>query len=443
MNLDRGARAVVERLHAAGYQVLLAGGCVRDALMGMPPRDWDIVTDAAPEQVQTLFERTIPVGVRFGIVVVISHGNPYEVARFRGDDVYVDGRRPARIVDADPEQDARRRDFTINGMFMDPLTGRVIDYVGGRQDLRARLIRAIGDPPTRFAEDRLRLLRAVRFASSLGFDIDADTWNALQRQAEGIVQISAERIRDELTRILTSPGSARGMQLLLDSGMLSRILPESVELCGLAQPPEFHPEGDTWTHTLQVLRFLRHPDTLLGWAGLLHDIGKARTRTFDRRIRFHGHEKVGADMGQTILRRLRLSNDAVASVSWLVKAHMRLREAPRMRPGRLKRLLREPLFDGLLELHRADCLGSHGDLSLYDFCRRHLAALEPADRRPPRLLTGHDLRRLGFEPGPLFRNIMEALEEEQLEGRVCTARQAEEFVRRRFASALPAADDPV
>jgi poly(A) polymerase len=434
--MDRGALQIVRTLREAGYQALLAGGCVRDRLMGRTPEDWDVATDAAPEAVMELFARTVPVGVQFGIVVVLLEEGRYEVARFRRDGRYLDGRRPEKIEFADAEADARRRDFTINGLFYDPLEERLIDYVGGRRDIEGGLVRAIGDPEERFAEDYLRMLRAVRFATRFSFAIEEETFAAIRLQAPQIKRISPERVRDELTRILTEGNAARGVQLLMDSKLLREVLPEVAAMAGVPQPPEFHPEGDVWTHVVQVLENLHQPGASLAWGALLHDIGKPPTLAIKDRIRFDGHDAVGAEMAQEICRRLHMANQESQRVCQLVAQHMRVRHVKKMRPSKLKRFLREPYFAELLELHRADCLASHGQLDLYEFCRGKLAETQEEELRPPRLVTGHDLKEMGFAPGPLFREILEAVEDAQLEGQVHSREEARELVRRQFGDRI-------
>lgn len=432
LRIDPGAWQIVQRLRANGYQALLAGGCVRDWLLGQRPEDWDVVTDAAPEVVMRLFDRTYPIGVQFGIVVVRLAEGEYEVARFRQDGPYQDGRHPQTIAFADARADAWRRDFTINGMFLDPQTGEVIDYVGGREDLKRGIIRAIGDPAQRFAEDYLRMLRAVRFAARFSFEIEEKTLAAIAAHAARIVNVSAERIRDELTLILTEGGAGRGLQFLLDTGLLREILPEVAAMEGVPQPPEFHPEGDLWIHVKLALEALVAPSRSLAWGTLLHDIGKPPTLVKSDRIRFDEHDAIGARLAEEICRRLRMSGDDTRRICELVANHMRLRHIREMRPGKRQRFLREPYFPELLELHRADCLASHAQLDLYEFCRQQLAESAQQERQPARLLTGHDLIARGLTPGPRFREILEALEEEQLEGRVRTRAEAERFVEERF-----------
>ena len=437
-DIDAGALRVVETLRRAGFQALLAGGCVRDLILGRVPKDWDVATDAGPEAVAGLFEHTVPVGAQFGISVVMLDEGDYEVARFRRDGPYRNGRRPTSIEPADARADAARRDFTINGLFYDPESGELLDYVGGQRDLDDNIIRAVGDPAARFAEDHLRLLRAVRFAARLGFTIEPATWDALCAQVESIASVSAERIRDELTLLLTEGGAVCGLRLLDQSGLLQAVLPEVAAMRGVPQEAEFHPEGDVWTHVQLLFEHLDEPAAELAWSALLHDIGKPATMVRAERIRFHGHDAVGAEMAAAICGRLRMSNEARRIIGTLVADHMRISHVRRMRPSTLLRLLREPHFPELLELHRADCLASHGKLDLYEFCQEQLAALKKEHLRPPALLTGSDLIALGFAPGPLFREILAAVEDAQLEGQLDSYQSALRFVQRKF-SAEPAA----
>ena len=436
--IDVGALRVVETLRRAGFQALLAGGCVRDLALGRVPKDWDVATDAGPAEVAAIFEHTVGVGAQFGISVVMLDEGDYEVARFRRDGPYRDGRRPASIDPADAHADAQRRDFTINGLFYDPESSAILDYVGGQQDLDAKVLRAIGDPAARFAEDYLRLLRAVRFAARLGFTIDPATWDALCARAECIASVSAERIRDELTLLLTEGGAVRGLSLLDESGLLEIVLPEVAAMRGVPQDAEFHPEGDVWTHVQLLFEYLDEPSAELAWSALLHDIGKPATMVRAERIRFHGHDAVGANMAAAICGRLRMSNEARRVICTLVADHMRISHVRQMRLSTLVRLLREPHFPELLELHRADCLASHGKLDLYEFCQEQLAELKKEHLRPPALLTGNDLIALGFAPGPLFREILAAVEDAQLEGQLDSYQAALRFVQRKF-SAEPAA----
>ena len=437
-DIDPGALRVVETLRRAGFQALLAGGCVRDLALGRVPKDWDVATDAGPEEVAALFENTVAVGAQFGISVVVLEEGDYEVARFRRDGPYHNGRRPASIELADGRADAQRRDFTINGLFYDPESGAILDYVGGQCDLDAGIIRAIGDPAARFAEDNLRLLRTVRFAARLGFTIEPATWDALCARAGCIVGVSAERLRDELTLLLTEGGAVRGLRLLEQSGLLQAVLPEVAAMRGVPQDAEFHPEGDVWTHVQLLFEYLDKPSAELAWSALLHDIGKPSTMVRAERIRFHGHDAVGAKMAAAICGRLRMSNEARARIRVLVADHMRIGHARQMRPSTLARLARAPHFPELLQLHRADCLASHGKLDLYEFCQEQLVDLKKEHLRPPTLLTGDDLIALGFAPGPLFREILTAVEDAQLEGQLDSYYAALRFVQRKF-SAEPAA----
>ncbi|MEE9276731.1 MAG: HD domain-containing protein [bacterium] len=440
MEAPEGALHIIRTLQARGHQALLAGGCVRDRLMGRTPGDWDIATGAPPEEVVRLFERTTAVGIQFGVVRVLAGDGEYEVARFREDDIYIDGRRPESVRFAGAREDALRRDLTINGMFCDPLTGEVLDYVGGREDIAARRIRAIGEAGARFREDHLRMLRAVRFAALLDFEIEKDTFAAIRANAPLIRKTSAPRVREELTRMLTGPRAGAAFQLLLDAGLLGEILPEAAAMDGVLQPPEFHPEGDVWTHVRLMLDRMEAPTPSLAWGVLLHDVGKPPTFQRADRIRFNGHAKAGTKMTEDICARLQMSNEDAQRIRDLVAHHMRFLHVRQMRESRLKRFLREPFMPDLLELHRLDCLVSHGGLRTNNFCREKLAELEAEGLTPARLLDGEGLIAMGFSPGPLFAEILEAVEDEQLEGRVQTREEAEAFVRRRFGAGAGGGD---
>ncbi|MFH2121792.1 MAG: HD domain-containing protein [Pseudomonadota bacterium] len=431
------AAEIVRRLREAGHEAFWVGGCVRDLLRGAAPADYDIATSARPEEVRGLFPRTIPVGERFGICLVVEGGAPYEVATFRTEADYDDGRRPSRIAFATAEEDVRRRDFTINGLLMDPETGRIIDHVGGLRDIEQRIIRTIGDPEERFAEDHLRMLRAVRFAATLGFSIEPMTFAAVRRRAALIMRISAERIRDELSRLLTGGAAQRGLELLFASGLLFEIIPEVQAMQGVEQPPVFHPEGDVWEHTLRMVALLPRPngeaDPRLAWAVLLHDVGKAVTRSEDATgTHFYGHVQCGEEIAAGILRRLRFSREEMETILALVRGHMLFMNVREMRPNRLKRLLRTPDFALHLELHRLDCLGSHGLLDHYAFCKQKLAEYPEEVLRPPRLLTGDDLIGMGFAPGPVFKEILQAVEDAQLGGEIADAAEARDLIRMRW-----------
>jgi len=400
--------------------------------MGRPPHDVDIVTAARPEQIALLFPRTVPVGVRFGVVLVPTESGVYDVATFRREGPYLDGRRPSFVEYATLEEDVRRRDFTVNALLFDPLDGSVVDLVGGRDDLAARRIRTVGDPETRFAEDHLRMLRAIRLAAELDFIIDEQTFQAIRAHAPAIARVSAERIRDELLRLLVSPGRVPGVERLRESGLLREILPEVAAMEGVEQPPEFHPEGDVLTHTLLALSHLQDPSPILALAVLLHDVGKPPTFRRAERIRFDGHDEAGAAMAEEICRRLRLSNDETALVVDLVREHLRIRDLPRMRPAKVKRFLARPDIADHLELHRVDCLASHGDLSTWEWARQAREHLTEEEQRPPRLVTGDDLIARGHRPGPRFKEILEAVLDAQLEGRVRTREEALALVEREF-----------
>ena len=431
------AADIVHRLREAGHEAFWVGGCVRDLIRDVAPEDYDIVTSARPEEVRGLFSRTIPVGERFGICLVVEGGAPFEVAAFRTEADYDDGRHPSRVAFGTAKEDVRRRDFTINGLLMDPETGRITDHVGGLRDIEQRIIRTIGDPEERFAEDHLRMLRAVRFAATLGFEIEPMTFAAVRRQAAMITRISAERIRDELSRLLTGGAARRGLELLSESGLLGEILPEVHALQGVEQPPLFHPEGDVWAHTLRMVALLPRPDgkadPRLAWAVLLHDVGKGVTRSEDAAgTHFYGHVQRGEEITAAILRRLRFSREEMETILALVRGHMLFMNVREMRPNRLKRLLRTPDFALHLELHRLDCLGSHGLLDHYTFCKQKLEEYPEEELRPPRLLTGRDLIGMGFAPGPVFKEILRAVEDAQLGGEIPDAAAAGDLVRMRW-----------
>lgn len=427
------ALEIVRRLGKAGHTAFWVGGCVRDMLRDVLPGDYDIATTATPDQVRKLFRNTVAVGESFGVILVVKKRIPYEVATFRIEDSYSDGRRPDNVRFSTPEEDAKRRDFTVNGMYYDPIEERVIDYVGGQADLKAGIIRAIGDPEARFAEDKLRLMRAARFAALLGFDIEENTRLAITKHAKDIAVVSAERIRDELIKILAGPRPRRGIELLSEQGIIFEILPEIEKMKGVQQPPEFHPEGDVWTHTMLMLdNMAQRPEPELAMAALLHDVGKPPTFTVAERIRFDRHTSVGADMAAAIMRRLRFSRREQDLVEILVREHLKFMEAQNMRMSTLKRFMRQERFDLHLELHRLDCLASHGDLDNYNFVKGKLKEFEASEKeealRPKPLITGNDLIAMGLEPGPRFKEILEAAEDAQLEGRITDHEGAIRFV---------------
>lgn len=434
MGADRSATLAQEvalRLRQAGHEAYLVGGCVRDRLLGREIHDRDLATDATPRQLLRLFPDAVEVGAHFGVVLIRRGGEEVQVATYRSEAGYRDGRHPDAVrFEKDVRSDLRRRDFTINALLEDPLTGEVIDPAGGLDDLRARVIRAIGEPRERFGEDHLRMLRAVRFAAELGFEIEPGTLEAIRELAPAIRRISAERLRDELSRILTGANPKRGFELLDATGLLDQVLPEVARMKGVEQPPEYHPEGDVWTHTLLMLGELRHAPLDLAWGCLLHDAGKPATQTFEDRIRFNGHEKAGAAMARRILERLRYPKELVERVEWLVAQHMRFKDVERMSEATFKRFVRQPGFEVLLELYRIDLAASRRPLAVYEAVRRRLEALPPEALHPPPLLRGRDLVKMGYAPGPAFSRALKALEEEQLAGRISTRAQAEEFVRR-------------
>ncbi len=426
------ARRIVEKLCSRGYRAYFAGGWVRDLLLGRQAKDIDIATDAPPEAVQRIFPSTTAIGVRFGVVQVRTYGRAYEVATFRREGPYLDGRHPSSVCYAGPKEDAKRRDFTINGLFYDPVATTVIDFVGGRKDLESRILRTIGSPRNRFAEDKLRMLRAVRFACSLSFSIDEAAWRAIKRMAGQIRQTSWERIRDEVLQILTGPDRSRGLDLLQESGLLQVILPEVEAMRGVEQPAEYHPEGDVFVHTRLALGLLKKPSAVLALGTLLHDVGKPATYTVQERIRFDGHVEVGAKMAEEICRRLRMSTDDTGAVADLVRNHLRFMHVHEMKESTLQRFLRKPNFADHLELHRVDCLSSHRKLDSYYFCRKKLTELrdEPAHVAP--LLRGSDLISLGYEPGPIFSQILRTVEDLQLEKTLRSREEAIEYVLRLF-----------
>src|SRR5437867_5026644 len=435
--MERVAREVAARLRESGHVAYFAGGCVRDMVRGLIPKDYDIATDARPEAVQTLFPRTFAVGAHFGVIIVVENGFQFEVATFRSDEAYVDGRHPSAVRFSSPEEDAKRRDFTINGMFYDPVAEKVIDFVGGRSDVAAKLVRAIGDPAQRFAEDRLRMLRAVRFATALDYKIDSQTWDALLASAPSINQISAERIRDELVRIFLSPNRVRGWDLLDSSGLMRAILPELEAMKGVLQPEQFHPEGDVFQHTRLMLQFLQETVSVpLVFAVLLHDVAKPVTATVDKtgRIRFNEHDRIGAAMTEAIMRRLRFSGAEIEATVEMVRQHMVFKDVPKMRVAKLKRFMARPTFDDELELHRVDCESSHRMLDNYEFLLRKREEFANEPIIPPPLVRGDDLIALGLKPGPKFGQILEAVETRQLEGTLRTTEEALQWVRHEYLS---------
>jgi poly(A) polymerase len=432
------ANSICELLQSRGHQGLLVGGCVRDLLLGREPADYDVTTDATPAQVMELFPDGIAVGAQFGVILVPRDGMKVEVATFRSDVGYSDGRHPDRVEFSKmPQEDVQRRDFTINGLLMRHDTGEILDYVDGQKDLQSGVIRAIGETQRRFAEDKLRMLRAVRFAARFGFEIEAETFSAIRRHAREVTAVSSERVRDELTKMLTEGAARSAFELLDQTWLLSIVLPEIAAMKGVAQPPQYHPEGDVWIHTLLMLEGLpAGTSPTLAWGVLLHDVGKPPTfrpvsETGDR-IRFDGHVDVGERMAEAICGRLRFSNDETEQIVALIANHMKFKDVEGMRKATLKRFVRQPLFEEHLALHRLDCLSSHRHLESYDFVRRFLAETPAEQVRPARLLTGEHLIEMGFKPGPAFSEVLAALEDAQLEGQVRSQEDAERFVKEQF-----------
>lgn len=463
------AISIVKTLLERRHQAYLAGGCVRDLLLGREPADYDVATDATPGEVMQIFPETYAIGAQFGVVLVPlpesertrpnaprtadacdrgsespdavgtalghQHKASIEVATFRRDLAYSDGRHPDEVrFSRDPREDVERRDFTINGLLLDPIKNEVLDYVGGRQDLEAKIIRAIGNPELRFAEDKLRMLRGVRFAARFEYSIAADTFAAIKRLAAQTRQVSRERVRDELTRMLIEGHARRAFELLDTSGLLDEVLPEISAMKGVEQPPEFHPEGDVFVHTLLLLEKLPRPcPVTLAWGALLHDVGKPPTfRRAPDRIRFDDHVNVGVRMAEEICRRLRFSNDDTRQILALVGNHMRFADVQRMKPSTFKKFIRLPQFDEHLELHRLDCESSHRSLKLYDFTRAQMAELPAESIRPQPLLSGDDLIAEGYEPGPQFKQMLGAVEDAQLDGSLRSKPEALSFLRRHY-----------
>lgn len=435
--LKKAAVEIVERLREAGHQALFAGGCVRDMVMGNEPADYDVATSATPEEVMELFRRTVAVGAQFGVVIVLLGGRQYEVATFRSDEGYVDGRRPQKVTYTDAKEDALRRDFTINALFYDPLAEEVIDYVDGRRDIEGKIIRTVGDPFERFGEDKLRMVRAVRFAARFDFAIEPCTLDAIKEFSPNVTQVSWERIGEEMEKILTGPNRGYSLQLLADTLLLEQILPEIHQMIGVPQPEVHHPEGDVFEHTKLTLDSLwrdsgEPPSSVLAFATLLHDVGKPGTFRVADRIRFNGHEVLGAKTADKVCKRLKLSNEKRKQVLDIVGNHMRFIPVRQMRESTLKRMLRRETFPDELEMHRADCLASHGSLEIYDFLKEKAESLPQEEIKPPPLIRGGDLIELGLNPGPLFGEILAAVEEMQLEGKLTSKEKTLEWVRQRY-----------
>jgi poly(A) polymerase len=435
MSAKEKALSIVRRLREAGHESFLAGGCVRDMLLNKEPQDYDITTSAMPEDIGRIFPETIPVGAQFGVLLVMIDNAPFEVATFRHDGPYLDGRHPSFVRYGTLREDVLRRDFTINGMVLDPVADRIIDLVEGQKDLDAHVIRAIGDPLARFEEDRLRMLRAVRFAASLTFTIEEKTFAAIQELTATITAVSWERIGEEITRILIERGARRGFELLDQTGLLEVLVPEVAAMKGVEQSPDYHPEGDVFTHTLRLLGQLDFPTETLAYGCLLHDVAKpVCIRKEGDRITFYGHMERGAEMAEAILQRLKRSRDTWDRVSYLVRSHLRHTQAPNMRLATLKKFLGEDGIGELLELTRIDALAANGDLTHYNFCKEKLAELKEDEIHPEPLIRGRDLIALEFAPGPLFRDILAQVEEAQLGGELTNHEQAMEWVKNKFGN---------
>jgi poly(A) polymerase len=428
----RGAVEIVRALKSAGHEAFLVGGCVRDFLRGVEPKDFDVATSARPEQVEKLFSKTIPVGVQFGVQIVLRGDIPYEVATFRTDGDYKDGRHPQGVSFSNPKEDALRRDFTVNGIFYDPISEKVIDYVDGERDLKAKKIRAIGDPVKRFTEDKLRILRAIRFAVNLGFEVEPETMTAIRALAKQIHEVSPERIRDELIKLFTGPDPGRGLLLLDEAGLLPVILPEVEQMKGVQQPPEFHPEGDVFIHTKLVLDQVPNAPVPVALGALLHDIGKPPTFKIAERIRFDGHDRVGMQMAVKICKRLKFSNDQTDAIAEVVGGHMRFKDVKQMRLATLKRFMAKPTFSDELAMHRADCMASHKDISNWEFLKQKLLEIPAEQIKPKPLLTGTDLLNAGYPAGPEMGRILKAVEEKQLEQELTGADEALAWVKKEF-----------
>ncbi len=429
MSIKQNAIDIVKTLQDHGYKALFAGGCVRDMIMGKKSADYDIATNALPQDVMHIFEKTIPVGVQFGVIIVVKEGYNYEVATFRTEGSYSDGRHPDYVAFSTPEGDVRRRDFTINGLLYDPIKNEILDYVGGQEDIKTGVIRTIGDPIERFTEDKLRMIRAARFACRFNFPIYEETRKAIIKLAGNIQVVSAERIREELEKILTGPNTHIGIRLLDELNLLQEILPEVSGMKGVRQPENFHPEGDVFVHTLLCLSKMENPSWTLAMGILLHDIGKPITFEESDRIRFNLHEKVGADMTAKICNRLKTSNAEKDRIVWLVQKHLYFKDAQKMRLSKLKRLFASDGYTELAELCRIDALASSGDLSDYNYCQEMYGKLTHEEIKPKLLINGSDLIALGLKPGPLFKEILTKIEDEQLEGSLKTKEAAMEKVK--------------
>lgn len=441
--LRENAEKIVLTLVDKGYTAYFAGGSVRDIVMGIEPKDYDIATNVTPDEISKIFirdpllrKKTMLVGAKFGVSIVYVDGINFEVATFRSDFDYKDGRHPEKVIFTDEKEDVKRRDFTINGLLYNPLDNKVIDYVNGKNDISNKLIRTIGDAHNRFDEDKLRMMRAVRLAVRFGFDIEQKTFDAIIQKAPEILEISKERIRDELVKILTEGSAGKGIRLLDKSGILQVILPEVIEMKGVEQPPDFHPEGDVFTHTILMLDLMENPSIELAMGVLLHDIGKPKTFEIRDRIRFNEHTEVGIKIADDILKRYKFTNKEIEHILNLIKNHLKFKDVQNMKVSTLKRFLRIEKFDEHIELHRLDCLASHRNLENYEFCKRMLKEISAEEIKPKRFITGDDLISAGFIPGPEFKEILDYAEDKQLEGRVKDKDEALSLIMQKFNNLL-------
>ncbi|MCK4965649.1 CCA tRNA nucleotidyltransferase [bacterium] len=430
--LRKNAEWIVRKLNENGFKAYFAGGCVRDMIMGIDPKDYDIATSAKPEEIKNIFKKTVMVGAQFGVAVVIKDGKNYDVATFRKDKGCTDGRHPNTVIYTDEKEDVKRRDFTINGLLFDPLEDSIIDYVGGKKDIADGIIRTIGNPFERFNEDKLRLMRAVRIAARFDFAIEINTYEALVGSAHDIKDISKERVRDEIVKILTESNAKRGIELLNKTGLLDIILPEVTAMKGVEQPPEKHPEGDVYTHTLIMLDLMENPSAEFALGVLLHDVGKPAVFEKTDKIRFKKHAEVGAQIALQLLERLRFSNKQIEHIVNLVRNHSTFKDVKKMKKSTLKRFLSTEKFEDYLELHRLDRLASGRNLNTWEYCKEMLNKTPEEDLKPKPLITGDDLTDLGFKPGPHYKDILRHIEDEQLEGRIESKSEAVNIIKKEF-----------
>jgi len=433
MNKKQISERIIHTLHDKGYEAYLAGGCVRDLIMGIMPKDYDIATSASPEIIKKLFKKTLSIGAKFGVTIVVEENIPFEITTFRSDVSYEDGRHPTAIEFSNIENDAKRRDFTVNGLYYDIKEKKIIDLIGGQNDIKNKLIRCIGNSDERFEEDSLRLLRAIRFSVQLGFEIEKSTFESIKAKAPLILRISKERIKDEITKSLTSKTPGKAIRLLDSTGLLKYIFPDVCKMKGVEQPLPFHPEGDVFTHTLIMLDNLENPQIELAMAVLLHDIGKPLTycKASDR-IRFNNHDTVGAEIAEKICKELTFSNEKCKIISCLIREHLKFKDVKKMRLATLKRFLGIENFPLHLELHRLDCISSHNDLSSYNFCKEKLEEFSKSIRKIPKLVNGNDLIELGFIPGPIFSKILKDVEDQCLEGKINDKEKAITFIKSKY-----------